>query len=565
MSKKPRACVYARYSTDKQRAESIEDQFTQCEKTATREGFEVVAKFSDKELSGGTADRPGYQAMLTAARAHRFDVLVCEDISRLTRNRAEFGPRSAELEDLGVHLVTCVGDDTRRDGWGLTIQIKMAMGEHARREASYRTRRGLEGKALKGEDAGGRAYGYTPGAQHPSGKRSINPEQAAIVEKIFTWRAEGWSAQRIARKLNEDGVPSPGASWKRTATGATRKTQGGWRPSAIAGDHRTGNGILNNPLYKGVQIWSRTKWTRSAADSNNRKVSEVDGKSWIRADVPHLRIVSDELWEKVRVIQTMRNARRDAVRKGVARRTGCDSAYWLGGIVVCDVCGSNFIGDSRHDYVCPSFTAGACTNGMRFRRDKVHQEVWTAVRSHLLCDESIEAVRVEVEAALHERARQEQKSQRLAESGDGVKLLDAELAKLRTMGLRPAALAAAVAEVEAERAELIKRATVKADPAEGRAKKLLTRLPAIIDAYRRQVKKALTPIPATADVHTARATMRQLLVDGQIRLKPTASKDGVCGTVGLVRLSDYVLEMSGMLRKSRDYPVASRIGSGGRI
>src|SRR5579863_9558089 len=130
-----RAALYARYSTDKQRAESLDDQYRVCSQVAAREGFKVIGQFGDKELSGGTAERPGYQSMLDAARGGKFDVLVVEDISRLWRNRAEFGPRSAELEDLKVHMVTAVGDDTRRDGWGLTVQIKLAMAEHARREA----------------------------------------------------------------------------------------------------------------------------------------------------------------------------------------------------------------------------------------------------------------------------------------------------------------------------------------------------------------------------------------------------------------------------------------------
>jgi hypothetical protein len=63
-------------------------------------------------------------------------MIITEDVSRLWRNRAEFGQRSCELEDLGIHWLSCVGDDTRRDGWGLTVTIKQAMGEHARREAS---------------------------------------------------------------------------------------------------------------------------------------------------------------------------------------------------------------------------------------------------------------------------------------------------------------------------------------------------------------------------------------------------------------------------------------------
>ena len=94
----------ARFSTDKQRDASIEDQYRVCERTAQTAGLQVVARFEDKGISAGTAERPGYQALLTAARAHDFDVIIAEDVSRLWRNRAEFGPRSAELEDLGVHL-----------------------------------------------------------------------------------------------------------------------------------------------------------------------------------------------------------------------------------------------------------------------------------------------------------------------------------------------------------------------------------------------------------------------------------------------------------------------------
>ena len=117
-----KAALYARYSTDKQRDASIDDQFRECERAARTAGFEVVARFEDKGMSGGTADRPGYQALLSAARRKEFSVIVAEDISRLWRNRAEFGPRSAEFyEDrLGVHCLTAVGrrHATRRLGFG---------------------------------------------------------------------------------------------------------------------------------------------------------------------------------------------------------------------------------------------------------------------------------------------------------------------------------------------------------------------------------------------------------------------------------------------------------------
>src|SRR5688572_8935026 len=101
-----RACTYARFSTDKQSERSIEDQVRVCERLAVQHGFEVITGFTDAAISGGTATRPGYQAMLEAARRREFAVIVAEDTSRLWRNMAEQAPRLAEFSDLGIHVVT---------------------------------------------------------------------------------------------------------------------------------------------------------------------------------------------------------------------------------------------------------------------------------------------------------------------------------------------------------------------------------------------------------------------------------------------------------------------------
>jgi len=266
-----RAALYARFSTDKQRDASIDDQNRECERVAKASGLEVVSHFEDKGISGGTATRPGYQALLTAARRGEFDVIVTEDISRLWRNRAEFGPRSAELEDLGIHCLTCVGDDTRRDGWGLVIQIKQAVAEHARREASYRTRRGLEGNAINGKSTGGRAFGYIAAADAASGdvEVEVHPEHAPIVRRVFELYADGMAPRAIAAKFNEEGIPSPGASWNRTE----RRTDGKWLASTLHGDVKRGTGMLNNRRYIGVITWGRSEWKRSAVDSKKRSTA----------------------------------------------------------------------------------------------------------------------------------------------------------------------------------------------------------------------------------------------------------------------------------------------------
>lgn len=45
-----KAALYARYSTDLQREQSIDDQFRVAERLAERNGFTVVARFSDKGM-----------------------------------------------------------------------------------------------------------------------------------------------------------------------------------------------------------------------------------------------------------------------------------------------------------------------------------------------------------------------------------------------------------------------------------------------------------------------------------------------------------------------------------
>ena len=73
-----KAALYARYSNEAQSADSIEDQFRVCERLAERHGFTVVERFSDAAISGGTAERPGYQSLLAAARTKQFKVIVAE-------------------------------------------------------------------------------------------------------------------------------------------------------------------------------------------------------------------------------------------------------------------------------------------------------------------------------------------------------------------------------------------------------------------------------------------------------------------------------------------------------
>src|SRR5260221_5968375 len=93
MSSPMRAAVYARFSSDLQRATSIEDQIGVARAFARTHGWTLAEDhiYTDAALSGSSLERPGIQAMLTAAgrRPLPFDVLLVDDSSRVARDLAD--------------------------------------------------------------------------------------------------------------------------------------------------------------------------------------------------------------------------------------------------------------------------------------------------------------------------------------------------------------------------------------------------------------------------------------------------------------------------------------------
>ena len=81
-----RAAIYARYSSDNQRHESIETQYRICEDHCRQKGYLVVAHYADEAKTGTTAvGRDGFRQMLTDARRDIFDVLVVYTLDRAAR------------------------------------------------------------------------------------------------------------------------------------------------------------------------------------------------------------------------------------------------------------------------------------------------------------------------------------------------------------------------------------------------------------------------------------------------------------------------------------------------
>jgi site-specific DNA recombinase len=498
-----RAALYARYSTQMQSAASIDDQFRLCERLAERHGFTVIVKFSDAAISGGTASRPGYQDMLTAARRHDFDVIVAEDSSRLWRNLAEQSPRLAELSDLGIAVVTH-DLDTRHESAEIMGAVGGAMASAYRKEIGRRTRRGLEGLARLQRPTGGRAYGYVSATDASSGNREINPDHAPVVRWIFEQYAAGWSSRRIAEDLNSRKVPSPGASWNRD-----ERRRGGWLCSAIAGDPKRGIGILNNDMYRSVVVWNRAKWIRSAADSGKRKQAMNPRTEWVEHTDESLRIVSDALWDRVKArqqiqAQTIGKRVKRGLAIGAASKTGPGPRHLFSTLLECGVCGANFVVVDKYRWGCSSHKHGgksACPNDLRLKRDLIENGLLDGVRRALLSPAALEEFRRRVVKRIADQNRRQKApdAKRMAELKAQVgNLADAIMSgALKASPALASRLAAAEAELSGLRAQAVPREVVKLDRV----------IPRIDDGFRELVEDL--PNAVKRDIDRARATVRQ--------------------------------------------------------
>ncbi|MEP7243592.1 MAG: recombinase family protein [Gammaproteobacteria bacterium] len=267
-----KAVLYARFSTDLQRAASIEDQFRNCRKRAELEGWAIVATYADAAMSGSDANRPQYRAMLDAAGRHEFDVLIVDDLSRLTRDSVECERAIRRLEFIGLRIVaTSDGYDSTSKARKVHRGFKGLMNEIFLDDLRERVHRGLTGQAQKHYWCGGKPYGYrlrpvldasTLDAYGQPARigtvLDVDDVQAAIVREMFTRFAEGASYLTIARELNARGVPSAGSTWRRKARRCT-----GWMASAV-------RVIIKNPLYCGRMRWNVSQFVRDpTAGSTN--------------------------------------------------------------------------------------------------------------------------------------------------------------------------------------------------------------------------------------------------------------------------------------------------------
>jgi DNA invertase Pin-like site-specific DNA recombinase len=187
-----RVAPYARYSSEDQRHTSIKDQIEVCTRYVDKQGWTIVATYTDPAASGASRFRPGYQRLLFDLDRSIFDVVVVEALDRLGRKLSDVADLHDKCAFAGVKLYAVhVGEIG-----AMHINLLGTMAQLYLSDLHEKTWRGQLGRALQGKVPGGKAYGYDI-VGTGTGERRINALEAKIVDRIFREFAGGYTPARL--------------------------------------------------------------------------------------------------------------------------------------------------------------------------------------------------------------------------------------------------------------------------------------------------------------------------------------------------------------------------------
>lgn len=196
--------IYARYSSEGQREESIEGQIRECLEYCQRNGITILQNYIDRAFSAKTDNRPDFLRMVRDSTKGLFEVVVVWKLDRFARNRYDSAHYKAALKKNGVRVLSA--KENIADGpEGIILESMLeGMAEYYSAELSEKVIRGHTENALKCKYNGGTpTFGYSIDSER---HYKIDANRAPVVLDIFKRYDIGATMKEIADHLNNTGV-----------------------------------------------------------------------------------------------------------------------------------------------------------------------------------------------------------------------------------------------------------------------------------------------------------------------------------------------------------------------
>ena len=198
------AVIYARYSSDNQREESIEGQIRECTAYAEKNGITIVKHYIDRAISAKTDNRPEFQQMIKDSDKKLFDIVLVWKLDRFARNRYDSARYKTQLKKNGVKLMSATEIISEGPEGIILESVLEGYAEYYSADLSEKVIRGMTENALKGKFTGGAIpFGYIINADH---RFEIDPLTAPFVAETFQRYNDGQTMREIRDWLNEKGI-----------------------------------------------------------------------------------------------------------------------------------------------------------------------------------------------------------------------------------------------------------------------------------------------------------------------------------------------------------------------
>ena len=196
-----KAVIYARYSSDNQREESIEGQVRECIAFAERKGYTVIHTYIDRALSGTRADnRPEFQQMISDSTLREFQYVIVWKIDRFSRDKFDSVKYKYALKSSGVSVIFATEPIDGSPEGQMMESVFEGISVYYIKDLAQKTSRGMTENAIKGKFNGGTlTFGYTIDENHHF---QLDPVNAPIVLDVFTRYSEGETIRSILDDIN---------------------------------------------------------------------------------------------------------------------------------------------------------------------------------------------------------------------------------------------------------------------------------------------------------------------------------------------------------------------------
>lgn len=341
------AVLYARYSSNNQREESIEGQIRECEYFAEREGITIANHYIDRAMSARTDHRPAFLQMVEDSKQKTFDAVLVYQLDRFSRNRADSAKYRTILKRNGVTVLSAK-ERISGDPSGILLEAVIeGVNEYYSAELAQKVTRGMTDNAINARWPGGHVpLGYK---LSETKHLVIDEKSARIVRMVFDMYNAGQTINSIIKNLNEQGY--------KTSTG---------RPFNRSSLEK----MLRNEKYIGTFVWR---------------------------DIVHVKIIPEIIKEE----DFYMAQKRIEIQKNRPPAASRSEHYYLTGKIKCGKCGASMIGMSgtsgtnktpHHYYTCYNRRRGNTCDMKVLKRDQTENAIVEAAKLILNDSKNIENI-----------------------------------------------------------------------------------------------------------------------------------------------------------------------------